>query len=752
MSGYAFKELVDLTKVRRLMESHHRLSGMAYGLFDADENNLIAVGWQEICTRFHRVNPVSCARCRESDAYIKEQLHNLDGDFIEYRCGNGLIDVAFPIVIDGHHLATFFTGQFFYDDQLEMEYYLMQADALGFDPADYIKALKRVPIFSREHVHSNLLNLRDIVGILTRCGFNNLMLTHEVEVRRRTEEALRESELRYREVFDNVSDCLFLVDVTANDRFRIAGFNPANEKTIGIPSEDAIGKYIEEVVPCPAAKTAVDNLHRCMQEGTPVQYENQLSLPTGQRHFNTTLIPVRDSSASIYRIVGVAQDITGAKAYQEQLHAMAFFDSLTALPNRTLFNDRLRQAVAETARSKFCIGIMILDLDNFKTVNDTLGHAAGDLLLCDAGKRIRQCVRENDTVARLGGDEFALILTTDVLCKVVDLGTVARKILTAFAAPFSVKGRDLFISVSIGIACYPTNGRDITELVQYADAAMYHAKSRGRNNFQFYTAELTVQAEERLALEVALRKAVMQGELEVHYQSKIDLGTDVLVGAEALLRWTHPQWGEIPPNRFIGIAEDTGMIVEIGEWVLRTACLAVQRWNHGTEVGLKVAVNLSARQFTVNDLVGTVRRILAETSCRPEWLEFEITESLLLDDHAEIRDTLDELHAMGITFAIDDFGTGYSALSYLTRFPIDTLKIDRSFVCDITTNERSAELAKAIISLACVLGMDLVAEGVETSAQAACLGGLGCHHGQGYLYSRPIPGEQFEALLDGLKT
>jgi len=422
---------------------------------------------------------------------------------------------------------------------------------------------------------------------------------------------------------------------------------------------------------------------------------------------------------------------------------MAFYDPLTKLPNRALFNDRLGRHITETSRSENEIaGVMILDLDGFKMVNDTLGHDAGDRLLCKVGERIRTCLREYDTVARLGGDEFAVLVPE--VRRELDLAIIARKILYAVDAPFSIAGKELFVTTSIGIACYQTDSDKPSELLRFADTAMYHAKAMGRNNFQFYSESLTHHATDRMELENDLRKAQQQGELELFYQPKVNTLSGLMVGAEALLRWRHPTRGMVSPNTFIGIAEDTGLIVGIGEWVVRTACFAATEYNWDVIYPVKVAVNLSVRQLVSGGFVSTVRSALAESGCRPEWLELEITESLLMSHSPLIMESLEALDEMGISIAIDDFGTGYSSLGYLTDFPISVIKIDKSFVDEIMLRQRNLELVKAIVSLGHALGIELVAEGVETGEQAACLDRLGCHIIQGYLYGRPMPAAEFE--------
>jgi len=390
------------------------------------------------------------------------------------------------------------------------------------------------------------------------------------------------------------------------------------------------------------------------------------------------------------------------------------------------------------------VGVMMLDLDRFKVINDTLGHPAGDELLREAAGRLGKCIPGYDTVARLGGDEFAIILSE--ICSGDDLGRMAGKILEAFNEPFMLEGKEVFVSSSLGISVYPDDSSDADELIKQADAAMYFAKRSGRNNFRFYSRDLTASSGERLMLESELRRALERNELELYYQPKIWLADGVPVGSEALLRWNNPQRGLVLPDQFINIAEDSGLIVGIGEWVLREACRTACSWNGPDKRLHKVAINLSARQFQSGNLLKVVSDALEATGCRPEWIELEITESLLLDEHGDAPEILGALQSLGITIAIDDFGTGYSSLSYLARYPINTLKIDRSFIQTVTTDRFRAELVKAVISIAHSLGQIVVAEGVETDEQVVFLRTHGCQIAQGYLYNRPMTKSASELL------
>ncbi|CAN7533759.1 EAL domain-containing protein [Pseudoduganella sp. LjRoot289] len=438
-------------------------------------------------------------------------------------------------------------------------------------------------------------------------------------------------------------------------------------------------------------------------------------------------------------------DVAEIDQYRRQVHQQAFFDSLTGLPNRLRLSERIALAIADAGAHGRQFGLMFLDLDRFKDVNDTRGHAVGDQLLCEAARRMLACVWERDTVARLGGDEFAILLPE--VRQRGDLGLVAGKLLSQLAEPFVIDGRELFVTGSIGIAVYPDDSADVDALYRYADSAMYHAKKMGRNNYQHYSQELSRRSLERVEIASALRAAGKRGELVLHYQPQVDLRSGRVTGAEALLRWNRPGHGMVAPDRFIPVAEESELMVSIGEWVLRSACATAARWNGARAQAVKLSVNLSARQFLRNDLVGSVRAILADSGCRPEWLELEITESLLLEDSVEVIAMLGALHAMGLSISLDDFGTGYSALSYLNRFPVEQIKLDRSFVSGIPEQRGKCELVKAMLSIAVALGLESVAEGVETAEQAAYLQAHGCRLAQGYFFGKPMPLSEFDAML-----
>lgn len=430
---------------------------------------------------------------------------------------------------------------------------------------------------------------------------------------------------------------------------------------------------------------------------------------------------------------------------EASLNELAHYDLLTALPNRRLFMNLLTKALARAGRTKRLVALMFLDLDRFKLINDTLGHACADLLLKAFAARLTSCVRTTDTVSRLGGDEFTIIL--EDLPNAEDAALVARRILDNMALPFSVGGRELFVTSSIGIALFPLDCADADSLIINADTAMYAAKER-RAAFQFFSpTSMNPRTDERLGLETGLHHALQRQEFLLHYQPQVDVRNGTIVGVEALIRWRHPDQGLVPPGAFIPLAEETGMIVPIGEWVLRTACAQVKTWQTSGGSPLRLAVNLSRRQFQQSNLVETVRRILLETDFDPRFLELEITESLLIHDTDRIIDTLHALHDLGIRLSIDDFGTGYSSLSYLKHLPVTALKIDQSFVRHVTTSARDAAIVKAIITLVRCLNLEVIAEGVETKQQEAALRAEQCFEMQGYYFGRPSPAEELTARL-----
>ncbi|HEY6966305.1 MAG TPA: EAL domain-containing protein [Burkholderiales bacterium] len=475
------------------------------------------------------------------------------------------------------------------------------------------------------------------------------------------------------------------------------------------------------------------------------EVEHRIVRPDGElRWVRVGSFPVRDASGAPFRIAGTLEDVTERRQREEKLLYEAQFDALTELPNRLMCQDRLERALAQAQRKNWGMAVLFVDLDRFKTVNDMLGHAVGDAALRQAGQRLTHCVRAGDTVARIGGDEFAVVLAE--IAHPEDAGAVAQKIIDTMMPPMDLEGHEVFLSASVGIAAFPADGANGEALLKNADAAMLKAKEVGRATYQYYTAAMNERAMEKLMLENDLRRALERDEFELYYQPKQELGSGRIAGLEALLRWRHPARGLMSPGQFVPLLEDSGLIVKVGDWVVRAACRQIADWQAAGVPAVPIAVNLAAKQFLHHDLTGTIESAL-ETGIEPALLALEVTESDVMQRPEEVIAMLHRLKARGITVAIDDFGTGYSSLAYLKRLPVDALKLDRSFVTGLPDNADDVSIARAIIGMAHSLGLKVIAEGVETEAQRAFLVEWNCDQLQGYLLSRPLGAEACAEFL-----
>ena len=498
--------------------------------------------------------------------------------------------------------------------------------------------------------------------------------------------------------------------------------------------------------PCPLAKV--------IESGEAVTVVHRNSLADGAiSYVELVTSPLQNESGEIRSVIEVARDVTGhvsaRRELEEQklsLQKLAHHDALTGLPNRLLFLDRLQQAVRKAHRANSQLAVLFIDLDRFKQINDSLGHAQGDAVLKAVARRLEDCLREDDVVARLGGDEFTIIM--DSLHNARHATTMAQKVIRTVQRPVRHKEHELYVSASVGISLYPQDGEDAEVLLRNADAAMYKAKGEGKSSFQFYTAEMTELAFERVLMESHLHRALENEQFELFYQPQIELHTDRLVGLEALVRWQHPELGQLLPAKFITLAEDTGLILPLGEWVLRTACRQMAAWYRAGLCPGRVAVNLTANQLNNDNFLPMVEQILKESGCRPEWLELEITEGVIMRQHERSFQILQQLKGIGIDLAIDDFGTGYSSLAYLKRLPVSKLKIDRSFIRDIPEDDSDNAIARAVIAMGRSLGLRVIAEGVENSGQKAFLLEEGCDEVQGYLYGPPQSEDQTTERLN----
>ena len=556
--------------------------------------------------------------------------------------------------------------------------------------------------------------------------------------------ARQETEDRLRIVFENSIDGImtFLPDST------VLSCNPAAGQLFGRLPADLIGLRLRELMtPIPGAAVGVE---------FPIGLHETIAQRADGETFSVEITVSESRLKGAAQMIAFIRDITERKAAQDRMALLANYDSLTGLPNRVLFRDRLREGMKRAQRSGRLMGLMFLDLDRFKVVNDSLGHEVGDRLLQHVSQALSRCLRTVDsvgrnltqetvTVSRLGGDEFTVIV--EEIGGADDAALIARRILDSLLEPFVTGGEEIVISTSIGISLYPQDDTDLDGLIRHTDMAMYRSKALGRNTYSFYNANMNAEVEARLSMETSLRHALERNEFTLLYQPKADLRSGRITGVEALIRWNRPGEGVVPPDRFITILEETGLILPVGAWVIRTACAELARWDKLGLAALSLAVNLSARQFRQQYLFQLISETLAETRIAAHRLELELTESQLMEDNDASRTMLASIADMGVRVAIDDFGTGHSSLSYLKRFSIDTLKIDRSFVREVTSNEEDSAIATAVIALGRSLQLKVVAEGVETLHQADYLRALGCDEIQGYLLSRPLTSDQLVAWL-----
>jgi len=543
--------------------------------------------------------------------------------------------------------------------------------------------------------------------------------------------ALRERE--YRTLVENSPDFIARYDREARRIYA----NPAMRRALGALGTQ-LGKTPLDFSTLKDPYTYTAAVRAAFDTGKAAELELAYSSAEGSDEWaHVRVTPEFDEDGAVVSVLTVSHNITELIDSRDKISRLAFYDSLTDLPNRVLLQRHVRDLTASADAGSGGFGFLMFDLDRFKDVNDTLGHAAGDELLREVARRLRLAVRGQNLVFRLGGDEFAILVMG---CQErSDLAAAAKQLLGALALPVTLARREITMSASIGIASYPADSRDFQEIMKKADVAMYAAKKAGRNGYAFFDVEMLGQAMHRLGIETQLRKALAQNQFELHYQPQVRLEDGHVVGAEALLRWRHPDLGLRFPEHFIAVAEETGLIVELGRWILMTGCRAAATWNRGRPQPLQGSINLSPRQFSNGDLVSFLGHALFATGCKPEWLCLEITENLLLEDKESTGSMLEAIRAMGISIAIDDFGTGYSSLSYLSNFPIDVLKIDQSFTRDIGSNRKTTELTKAIIGIARALELKVVAEGVETQEQCAILAANDCPIVQGYLYGPPMP-------------
>jgi diguanylate cyclase (GGDEF)-like protein/PAS domain S-box-containing protein len=562
------------------------------------------------------------------------------------------------------------------------------------------------------------------------------------------EAALFEEKERAQVTLNSIGDAVLTTDLSG----KVTYLNRVAEAMTGWFCTEALGRPISEVFTLLDGTTrlaAANPMLRAMTDNETVGLGTDCVLVRRdgfESAIEDSAAPIHNRDGQVTGAVIVFRDVSEARAMALEMAHLAQHDFLTSLPNRLLLTERFSHAIRMARRHKKQVGLMFLDLDNFKHINDSLGHAIGDQLLQSVANRLVACVRTTDTVCRQGGDEFVILLAE--IGQPQDAAQVAETLRAALDMPHLIDGHELHVTLSIGISVFPDDGTNVDALMQNADTAMYHAKASGRNNYQFFRAEMNARAVRRLFVETSLRRALKQGEFLLHYQPKIDLASGAMTGAEALIRWQDPDLGLVYPAQFVPIAEENGLIVPVGRWVLREACRQVQAWLDAGLPAVPVSVNISAVEFRYEGFLEGVALVLKETGLAPHYLELELTESILMHDVESSTSILEALKAMGVQLAIDDFGTGYSSLSYLKRFPIGTLKIDQSFVRDITTDADDASIVSAVIGMGKNLKQRVIAEGVETQAQLALLQARHCDEGQGFHFSHPVSADDFARLLD----
>jgi diguanylate cyclase (GGDEF)-like protein/PAS domain S-box-containing protein len=842
--------LIGIQSLRSLLDDFSALVGVTTALLDLEGAIIQFAGWQKACTEFHRPNPHSCANCNESDLYLASHLQ--EGEFIDYKCKNGLWDVVTPVFVGKQHLANLYCGQFFYDDDvIDETYFIAQAERFGYDQSAYLAAIHAIPRFSREFVRrvmahivglasylsdlsltnlklsesrgqmEALINtlpdpvwLKDMEGVFLTCNhaFERLLgapasaiigktdydffpaaladffrqkdheailastpnineewvavagsekrillettktslpgvsgepvgvlgIARDITERNRSEEYLH----LMSKVFYNSGEAILITDA---DR-RILAVNREFTKLTGYSEAEAIGKNPKFLSNGNTPRQVYQEMWDTLAESDFWQGELWDRRKTGEAFpKRLSISAVRDVEGKIVNYIGNFEDITQRKIAEDKIRYLAHHDALTGLPNRFSLHERMEQCIAFARRLDSSLAVMLIDLDHFKTINDTLGHNVGDQLLIQVAKRLQQSVRDSDIVARLGGDEFVVVLSR--VEKSTDVIDVAGKIVARVAAPYTIAGHELRTSPSVGVCIYPDDATEIGDLIKNADIAMYHAKAVGRRNYQFYTEKMREEVAQRVTVEHELESALKNGEFVLHYQPQIELDTGRVVGVEALVRWQHPVRGLIPPCNFIPLAEETKLIIPLGKWILEAACRQLKRWHEDGLSDLHVSVNLSAIQFQDNMLPELIRQALAQFGLHARYLHLEITESMAMHHPETGIVMMNTLADIGVKLAIDDFGTGYSSLAYLKIFPVNIIKIDRSFVKDIETDENDAAICEITMLLAQKLGMLVVAEGVETTAQRQFLSNLGCQWVQGYLFSKPLPADMIKEYI-----
>jgi len=793
-ADFKLVEILDFTALKELLDNFCNAVGIAAAIIDLEGEVLIASRWQRICTDFHRVNKNTCARCIESDTDLALRLEAQE-QFSVYKCKNGMTDAASPIIIEGKHLANVFVGQFLTAPPNTV-FFTDQAIQSGFDKNAYLTALNEVPIVSEQRLPTILGFLTGFANLVASMGLQRLRAERTSIKLSKYQEELedlvlsRTSELALQnKILEKIGLSHAVSDVLKDLVIQIESLHPEMKCLISLADQGN-----QKLISCASSKLpsefckTIDNLQNNklgstrafisaemvisddMQQDSdwapiadiamqlnlrsscthPITDLNNHVLGTFTAFYEHVATKSNVNTGLIETYANLARLVVERKAASDEIKNLAFYDVLTGLPNRRLLLERINRSVISRARDGKEAALLFLDLDKFKKLNDTLGHDMGDLLLQQVAQRLILCVRKSDTVARLGGDEFVVLLeelSKDTLVAARQTKSVAEKILLSLNEPYQLGEHEHLSTPSIGATIFKDNHTGVDDLLKQADIAMYQAKKAGRNTLRFFNPQMQESINARALLESELYSAIKNKELQLHFQIQVN-NHGHAIGAEALIRWQHPTRGLLPPSQFIPIAEETGFIIPIGQWVLETACVQLKSWHeHSLTRHIVLSINVSGKQFRHPNFVAQVSEALALHDVMPSSLKLEITESVLLDDVENTILIMNQLNEIGVLLSLDNFGTGYSALQHLNKLPLSQLKIDQSFVQEMTTGANKDALVKTIIAMAEGLNLGVIAEGVETQAQKDLLFKSGSKQYQGYLFSKALPIHEFESLL-----
>ncbi|MCY6369181.1 EAL domain-containing protein [Clostridium ganghwense] len=766
---YKFSELVDIKKLQLLLDNLCKATGIRSAIIEPDGTILTASGWKRVCTEFHRVNPLTRVNCIESDKSILNG-RNKEKKYIISKCRNGMCDIGAPIIINDCHLATVFTGQFFLEEQPDIEYFMRVARKVGFDEEEYINAIKEVEVFGKEEIKPIVEYLAEFANWITEIGYNRLkqleaneklnenylelsavyeeLAAIEEELRIQyndlceKEELLRVNERRYKLAVDGANDGIFDVNIESGKIF----ISNRGKDIFDIEEKGNVF-YIDDIeeYKCNGNNNFfIKKIQEIINRDIDAyNHEMKFRDKYGKEKYILCRGKALRKDGKIIYVAGSFTDISNRKKTERITNRLAYHNPVTGLKNRTYIMEEYPKLIEKIKKENGKAALIFLDIDNFKAINDTFGHSAGDEFLRKISKKLRKILRDKDYICHLGGDEFLFLIRS--LKEEKELKYIAENLLNIFKNTFRIKNEEInYITASIGIAVLKSKGDNFQTLFNHADDAMHCAKREGKNRYKIYTAGMNSIIYYETKLHKDLKYALKNDEFKVYYQPKIDISTGNISGVEALVRWIKRDGKIIPPNKFINFAEERGLIGDISEKVIRTACIQNKKWYSSKKNNFRVAVNLSAFELQDEKLFVKIKNLLDATGLLPELFEVEITESVVMKNFNTSIKTLNKLREIGIKVSLDDFGTGYSSLNYLKNLPIDTIKLDKTFIDNLTTDSKEKFIVSALIDLSHGINLKVVAEGVESKEQFNILKEYGCDEIQGYYFSKPVSDKEFE--------